>query len=247
MTILCSDDKFVFAQANPPVICRSWEYLLRQSARLGYRVRCRRNRCSLDCYQNWRQQLGSVLARYLNRHRPDGTEVHRGHLKMPKGSTPNQHSDAITKFLRTLRRAETNTGHVVQVHLAAEITAPDAQHWDMILYTTMKPYPLRDLIRVAWSRAGGDRYSLTGITDPDLTAASKYQAKDTAAARKSYTYLPAENGMNITRHSSKFFGGTTKYALWQERLDDWFGDDRRKADANSIKNIHLYDTTKATI
>ncbi len=199
--------------------------MLRESAIRGYRVTCRKPRCSLCCYQGWRQKESAILQRLLLHHLPaDDVTVYRGHLTLAVGATVADHQRIVGRFLRLIHTSEKATGHTCRVHLTGHVTAPDALHWDLLLYTTMSGRSVRTTVRESWTRAGGDRYSLAGIdTADERVRAAKYTTKDVTETKRKYVHLPADNGLNMTRYTATFWSGTTKDALWRECIVAWFG------------------------
>jgi hypothetical protein len=215
--------------------------MLRMNARREYPVKCRDPRCSLACHANWRQKEASILRRLITRHLPDGVTVYRGNLTLRPGATRGDHSAVITKFLRTLKRREKQSGRTIRVHLTAHITAPDAMHYDLIMYGDGSGRWTRETVRDAWLGAGGLRYSPAGIdTEDERIKAAKYASKDTTDSRRKFTHLPARNAVNRTRYSAGSFV-VPKDTLWQECIDAWFGTEDTEEVCVSNNDKPLYD------
>ncbi|AMV38688.1 hypothetical protein VT85_14715 [Planctomyces sp. SH-PL62] len=208
-----------FAQQNPRYTCRAASHFRSLSQQKGYVCKCRNPRCSLDCQKNWSRKLGTCLSRHLSDQQAKGYQVLTGNLMMAAGSTASMHRDARAKFLKSIKRWADRHGYVVQVHGTIHVTAPDACHWDVGVWTNAPLTPLHDFWAKAWVRAGGRRLSL--VVPGDIEASAHYQAKPVARVRDQAHYLPSSSGLECTWATAGFWGDTSADEVWAKVIREW--------------------------
>jgi hypothetical protein len=161
---------------------------------------------------------------------PDHTlTFFRGHLRMPDDALASEHSRVISKFKDRLRYQQRKLGAVIELIACPHITDPDNAHYDITVYSTLNPEQTREIIRDAWIKSGGHRYSLPELKPGEIDPWVKYSVKDTNQSRRKFQYLPkpkAEGGIRMwwTGERSKdggFWQGRSFKALWKELVAHW--------------------------
>lgn len=217
-----------FSQSNPRYKCRRPKFFAALSERLGYEVKCRDARCSIDCNRNWAIKHGVCLDHHLST-LPDGLTVYRGHLRMPENASPKDHDDAKGAFLRAVKRWGKRHGYTVELHGVLHITDPTNAHWDVVAYSNAPRKPLCEFVSAAWDRAGGLRQSLVPMEGAEIAAVARYTAKainsrTNSRTRRDARFLPAPQvvlGLDRKWSTRGFWIGTNVDAIWSELIKDW--------------------------
>jgi len=240
-----------FHQPNPAFVCKNWALNLVLSEQQGYRVKCRNPRCSLGCYQDWRQKQSYVLRRLFQRYLPSDVKTYRGCLKLHDNATRDDHKAIVTKYLRALKWHSAKHNAIIEVHLTAHITGrPNNMHYDLLVYSGLPKTMLRRIAKSAWRNVGGLYASVPEMESEDeRIKAIKYTTKDTTEARKEYVHLPSSNGFHLTRYSSNFWQGHSVESLWSELKLEWFPPTENTAPETNdapIMNSKFSDTSMAS-
>ncbi len=238
------DPPVEFHQCNPRQVCKYWAHNLRLNADREIPITCRDPRCSLGCYQKYRQKEASILQRFLTKQLPSECQSYRGNLTLRPHATVSDHKAVVSGFFERIRYRQRRDKVVVRAYLTAHVTE-QGQHYDIIVYSDLSKAKLREVVRESWLNAGGLRYSIVGLTDEDdQIKAAKYNAKDTEAERRKYQYLPAKNGIHLTRNSHDFFGDTSKERLWKDCISTWFPQDESKDITSTSDDVEASNISK---
>jgi len=123
---------------------------------------------------------------------------------------------------------------------------PAKMHYDLLCYSNLPKTTIRRIAKSAWRNVGGLYASVPEMESEDeRIKAIKYTTKDTTEARKEYVYLPATNGMNLTRYTANIWQGKNPESLWSELKSEWFPpQDELEQNPNvaPIMNSKLYDS-----
>jgi hypothetical protein len=217
-SIPASKAQALFAQMTPNAICQNKGKMEHLSVQCGFQCKCRDPRCSLACYVNYRQKEAKILSHFLSHYLPDHFHPYRGNLMMPEGATVEAHRKTLERFNRLLQDWCKANGVTVRFYAYTDITAPDAQHYDIIAYADRpaKPDRVREMIVHLWKRAGGNRASCLPIgTKQERVARAIYAAKGRKADRRP-KWLPIREGLDLCRGSRGFWCGWTKAGLWDD-------------------------------
>jgi hypothetical protein len=170
----------------------------------GYTAKHRCPRCSKQCHQAWASKEHASTVHYLDKHLPKTCTVFRGHLHLPKGATVQDHKHARERFIANLRKwkcvRRKKAPVILELRAYTHVHAPDAQHYDYVLYSDLPEDALRPLIRRLWTNAGGrEDIALVAIDAQDygeLANMVGYLAK-TEARHRTRFYLPADTGLGF--------------------------------------------------
>lgn len=212
-----------FGQKAPRFTCRHAGKFKDMSERMGYSVKCRNWRCSLECHANAARKWGLCVEHHLLKCLSDGMTVYRGCLKLPKGATPEDHKRAKDSFLLAIRRWAKRHGHHVEMCAKIDLSSLTEAHWDTVLWTDAPHRKLHDFFGQSWKRAGGDHQSLVKVLNEELTATIRYTAKD-MNLRPGEHIIPASSDvmpLECTWTTAGFWRGSSMDSVWSELIQEW--------------------------
>jgi hypothetical protein len=212
----------VFAQSNPRYTCRYATRFKELSERKGFGIKCRSINCSLECNSNWAFKHSTCLTRHLL-DLPENLAVYKGHLTLPKDSTPDQHKIAKDTFLLSLRRWAKRHSCQVELHAVIHVTDPKNAHWDYHMWTNAQYRPLHNFFLESWQRCGGKRPTMV---EPDsIQATARYQNKPVEIDEKAKEFwLPSTQpvmGIDTQWSTRGFWLGKTTNEHWREWIEEW--------------------------
>lgn len=223
-----SQSQHDFGQSDPRHFCperHSPLFVGTDASGKPFRIRHRDPRCSLECFDAWAGQEHHCVVEFF-KNLPADAKIYRGHLSLPAGATVADHATTRTRFMAALRVLKSRLRKklpnlVLELRCYTHCTAPDAQHYDTIIYGNLPQDELRRCLKRPWINSGGrDDVVCVAVEPGEEITATGYLAKTQARYRTRH-YLPASNKLDHVWGTTGFFGTTNKTKIWAGLRAKW--------------------------